>query len=157
MSLTGMKMLEEAGLIATRKVGRPRHCRLGPQRLEDRARLRRPARAGLQGLHRPRADPAVVGTARDDDHGREFEPEPGGRWQFRCAAPRRPRRPTSVSILPSSGLTLIFAEVLPVQEPQRLTSPSFAVAVAARGARAARVVAMPIKVRLAESAIELPA
>jgi DNA-binding transcriptional ArsR family regulator len=39
MSLTGMKkhleVLEEAGLIATEKVGRTRHCRLGPQRLED--------------------------------------------------------------------------------------------------------------------------
>jgi DNA-binding transcriptional ArsR family regulator len=39
MSLTGikkhLKVLEEAGLVATEKVGRTRHCRLGPQRLED--------------------------------------------------------------------------------------------------------------------------
>ena len=36
---TGMKkhvaILEAAGLVATRKVGRVRHCRLGPRRLED--------------------------------------------------------------------------------------------------------------------------
>jgi DNA-binding transcriptional ArsR family regulator len=39
ISLTGMKkhvrVLEEAGLVATEKVGRTRRCRLGPQRLED--------------------------------------------------------------------------------------------------------------------------
>jgi DNA-binding transcriptional ArsR family regulator len=38
MTLTGMKkhiqILEDAGLVATRKLGRVRHCRLGPQRLE---------------------------------------------------------------------------------------------------------------------------
>jgi DNA-binding transcriptional ArsR family regulator len=37
MTLTGMKkhvaVLEEAGLVATEKVGRVRTCRLGPQRL----------------------------------------------------------------------------------------------------------------------------
>jgi DNA-binding transcriptional ArsR family regulator len=39
MSLTGMKkhlgVLEAAGLVSTEKVGRTRHCRLGPKRLED--------------------------------------------------------------------------------------------------------------------------
>lgn len=39
ISLTGMKkhlrVLEEAGLISTEKVGRTRVCSLGPKRLED--------------------------------------------------------------------------------------------------------------------------
>lgn len=39
MSLTGIKkhvrVLEEAELVATRKVGRTRQCSLGPRRLED--------------------------------------------------------------------------------------------------------------------------
>jgi DNA-binding transcriptional ArsR family regulator len=39
MTLTGMKkhvqILEGAGLVTTEKVGRIRHCRLGPRRLED--------------------------------------------------------------------------------------------------------------------------
>jgi DNA-binding transcriptional ArsR family regulator len=39
MSLTGLKkhvqILEEARLVTTDKVGRTRHCRLGPDRLED--------------------------------------------------------------------------------------------------------------------------
>jgi DNA-binding transcriptional ArsR family regulator len=39
MTLTGIKkhvsILEEAGLVATEKVGRVRHCRLGPHHLED--------------------------------------------------------------------------------------------------------------------------
>jgi len=39
MTLTGLKkhvhVLEEAGLVTTEKVGRVRHCRLGPQRLQD--------------------------------------------------------------------------------------------------------------------------
>jgi DNA-binding transcriptional ArsR family regulator len=39
MSLTGMKkhlrILEEAGLVGTEKVGRTRRCSLGPKRLED--------------------------------------------------------------------------------------------------------------------------
>src|SRR5580693_5121092 len=41
MSLTGMKkhvgILEQAGLVATQKVGRVRTCRLGQRRLEDEA------------------------------------------------------------------------------------------------------------------------
>ena len=39
ISLTGMKkhvrLLEEAGLVSTEKVGRARHCVLGPRRLDD--------------------------------------------------------------------------------------------------------------------------
>jgi DNA-binding transcriptional ArsR family regulator len=39
MSLTGMKkhvqVLEEAKLVVSEKVGRTRHCRLGPERLDD--------------------------------------------------------------------------------------------------------------------------
>jgi hypothetical protein len=39
MTLTGMKkhvgVLEEAGLVATEKIGRVRTCTLGPRRLED--------------------------------------------------------------------------------------------------------------------------
>lgn len=42
MSLTGVKkhvhILEEAGLVTTEKVGRTRHCRLGPSQLEDAVR-----------------------------------------------------------------------------------------------------------------------
>ncbi len=42
MTLTGMKkhmlVLEEAGLVVTEKVGRVRHCRLGPSRLESETR-----------------------------------------------------------------------------------------------------------------------
>jgi len=41
MTLTGMKkhvgILEEAGLVATEKIGRVRTCRLGPHRLEEEA------------------------------------------------------------------------------------------------------------------------
>ena len=41
MTLTGMKkhvsVLEQAGLVATQKVGRVRTCRLGLRRLEDEA------------------------------------------------------------------------------------------------------------------------
>jgi len=39
MTLTGMKkhvrILEEAGLVTTEKIGRVRHCRIGPRRLDD--------------------------------------------------------------------------------------------------------------------------
>jgi DNA-binding transcriptional ArsR family regulator len=41
MTLTGMKkhvrVLERAGLVTTRKVGRVRTCKLGPRRLEEEA------------------------------------------------------------------------------------------------------------------------
>ena len=41
MTLTGMKnhvrLLEEAGLVRTEKVGRVRTCRLGPRRLAEEA------------------------------------------------------------------------------------------------------------------------
>src|SRR5256714_10000300 len=39
MTLTGMKkhvgVLEQAGLVTTKKIGRRRNCRLGPRRLEE--------------------------------------------------------------------------------------------------------------------------
>jgi DNA-binding transcriptional ArsR family regulator len=39
MTLTGLKkhvhILEEAGLVKTEKIGRTRHCRLGPRHLDD--------------------------------------------------------------------------------------------------------------------------
>jgi DNA-binding transcriptional ArsR family regulator len=39
ITVTGMakhvKVLEDAGLVSTRKVGRARECRLGPERLDD--------------------------------------------------------------------------------------------------------------------------
>ena len=39
MTLTGMKkhvqVLEDAGLVATEKIGRVRYCRLGPRRLDE--------------------------------------------------------------------------------------------------------------------------
>ncbi|RKH33078.1 ArsR family transcriptional regulator [Corallococcus praedator] len=42
MTLTGLqkhvRVLEEAGLVTTEKVGRVRHCRLGPRKLEDVAK-----------------------------------------------------------------------------------------------------------------------
>jgi DNA-binding transcriptional ArsR family regulator len=41
MTLTGIKkhvaILEDAGLVTTEKIGRVRHCRLGPRRLDDEA------------------------------------------------------------------------------------------------------------------------
>src|SRR5579863_7762208 len=41
MTLTGMKkhvgVLEQAGLVATQKIGRVRTCRLGPRRLAEEA------------------------------------------------------------------------------------------------------------------------
>ena len=39
MTLTGMKkhvqVLQDAGLVTTEKIGRVRHCRLGPRRLDE--------------------------------------------------------------------------------------------------------------------------
>ena len=41
MTLTGIKkhvhVLEDAGLVTTEKIGRVRHCRLGPSRLDNEA------------------------------------------------------------------------------------------------------------------------
>jgi DNA-binding transcriptional ArsR family regulator len=52
MTLTGLKkhvqVLEDAGLVATEKVGRVRQCRLGPQRLEDVAKWVATYRAQLE-------------------------------------------------------------------------------------------------------------
>ena len=58
MTLTGMKkhvgILEGAGLVTTEKVGRVRHCRLGPRRLEEEtawiAEYQRMLEAGLDYL-----------------------------------------------------------------------------------------------------------
>jgi DNA-binding transcriptional ArsR family regulator len=60
MSLTGLKkhvrVLEEAGLVSTEKVGRARVCRLGPGRLEEADRWigahRRRWERRLDGLER---------------------------------------------------------------------------------------------------------
>ncbi len=41
MTLTGVRkhvqVLESAGLVTSRKIGRVRHCRIGPRRLDDAA------------------------------------------------------------------------------------------------------------------------
>ena len=58
MTLTGIKkhvqVLEDAGLVTTEKVGRVRHCRLGPRRLDDEtawiARYQRMVEARLDRL-----------------------------------------------------------------------------------------------------------
>jgi DNA-binding transcriptional ArsR family regulator len=58
MTLTGLKkhvqVLEAAGLVTSRKVGRVRHCRLGPRRLDDAAAWIASYRRALEGrLDRP--------------------------------------------------------------------------------------------------------
>ncbi len=58
MTLTGMKkhmrVLEEAGLVTTEKIGRVRYCRLGPSRLENETtwmeKYRQTVEARLDGL-----------------------------------------------------------------------------------------------------------
>jgi DNA-binding transcriptional ArsR family regulator len=53
MSLTGMKkhvrVLEDAGLVTTDKVGRSRRCSLGPRRLDDAQAWIHTYRANLEG------------------------------------------------------------------------------------------------------------
>jgi DNA-binding transcriptional ArsR family regulator len=53
MSLTGMKkhvrVLEEAGLVTTEKVGRARRCTLGPRRLDDAQAWIQTYRQNLEG------------------------------------------------------------------------------------------------------------
>ena len=53
MSLTGMKkhvrVLEDAGLVTTEKVGRARRCTLGPRRLDDAQAWIESYRANLEG------------------------------------------------------------------------------------------------------------
>src|SRR5215813_14028945 len=87
MTLTGMKkhvsVLEDAGLVTTKKVGRVRHCKLGPRRLEDetawitkyrqmleehRTHLQRPPRARVAGVHRSKARRAMVGSRQQARH-----------------------------------------------------------------------------------------
>ena len=52
MTLTGIKkhvhVLEAAGLVTTEKVGRVRHCRLGPRRLDDETAWIEAYRRGLE-------------------------------------------------------------------------------------------------------------
>lgn len=53
MTLTGMKkhvqILEDAGLVTTEKIGRVRHCKLGPRRLDDETRWIADYRQMLEG------------------------------------------------------------------------------------------------------------
>jgi DNA-binding transcriptional ArsR family regulator len=53
MTLTGIKkhvgVLEAAGLVTTEKVGRVRHCTLGPRRLEDETKWMETYRRMLDG------------------------------------------------------------------------------------------------------------
>jgi DNA-binding transcriptional ArsR family regulator len=53
MTLTGMKkhvqILEDTGLVITEKVGRVRHCRLGPRRLDDETKWIADYRRMLEG------------------------------------------------------------------------------------------------------------
>ena len=53
MTLTGMKkhvqVLEDAGLVTTEKIGRVRHCRLGPRRLDDETKWIADYRRMLEG------------------------------------------------------------------------------------------------------------
>ena len=73
MTLTGMSkhvgVLEQAGLVTTRKVGRVRRCRLGPRRLEQEA-------AWIEGCRRLWAErfaalDGIVGELKlgETDHG----------------------------------------------------------------------------------------
>ena len=53
MTLTGIKkhvqVLEDAGLVKTEKIGRVRHCRLGPRRLDDETKWIADYRQMLEG------------------------------------------------------------------------------------------------------------
>jgi DNA-binding transcriptional ArsR family regulator len=53
ITLTGIKkhvgVLESAGLVTTEKIGRVRHCRLGPRRLEDETEWMETYRRMLEG------------------------------------------------------------------------------------------------------------
>lgn len=69
MTLTGMKkhvhVLEDAGLVTTEKIGRVRHCRLGPRRLDEESAWIAKYRSMLE--------------ARYDSLGEFLERTPGGR------------------------------------------------------------------------------
>ena len=73
-----------------------------------RAHLRRAARAGVEGLHRPGARPAVVGPARHHDHRRG-----DGRPARRQVALRQQRGRTATT-------STFYGEYLEVTPPQRL-------------------------------------
>ena len=107
MSLTGMKkhvrVLEEAELVTTEKVGRARRCSLGPRRLEDVADVDR----GLSADARDRLD-RLRGAARTNRKERSDErPEHGLDHQD----DRDARRATARSVIerifdaPRSGST----------------------------------------------------
>jgi len=53
ITLTGIKkhvqVLESVGLVTTEKIGRVRHCRLGPRRLDDETRWMETHRRMLEG------------------------------------------------------------------------------------------------------------
>ena len=53
MTLTGMKkhvqVLEDSGLVTTEKIGRVRHCRLGPRRLDEETKWIADYRRMLEG------------------------------------------------------------------------------------------------------------
>lgn len=53
ITLTGIKkhvrILEDAGLVTTEKVGRVRHCRIGPRRLDDETKWIDQYRRQLEG------------------------------------------------------------------------------------------------------------
>ena len=170
ISLTGMKkhvrVLEEAGLVTTEKVGPGAACSLGPRRLDDvqawietyrrmlderldrfgellertkgdaamtadrsspeppPSRRRPSARSASSALfdaprdrvfarlHRPRADPRVVGPARHDHHRRrDGRRGPGGDWRFVAATPTaaRPRfRGTYREVTPPERIVQTF-------------------------------------------------
>lgn len=77
MTLTGMKkhvgVLERAGLVATRKAGRVRLCRLGPRRLEAEAQwiagMRAVWTARFDALDRVVADIRIEERENGDDQG----------------------------------------------------------------------------------------
>src|SRR6266508_4054697 len=92
ITLTGMKkhvqVLEEARLVTTEKVGRTRHCRLGPESLEDAMQwiqmYRQQWERRLDGLDARRREP--------DHHGRGDVRGPGRQDPDGRAADRLPDR-----------------------------------------------------------------
>src|SRR2546428_7622542 len=88
MTLTGMKkhvgVLEQAGLVTTKKIGRVRTCQLGPRRLEEETgwlERERPRRG--ESVHE--VGKGVGGKTRKEEKGGNQEPKenpaPGGTQQ----------------------------------------------------------------------------
>lgn len=71
ITLTGMqkhvRVLEAAGLVTTEKVGRVRHCRLGPRRLDDAAAWIAEYQTQLEARYDRLA--AFLARTRDDSQG----------------------------------------------------------------------------------------